>query len=361
MQPKRKAAVAKEAERGYQVPTVVVDDLLELNTPTVEQVWVHVYELGQELITQPRQKQKLRGAFHTGVEVYGREWSYGSDIEDAPTGIIWNNPRRNGMHTFRETLQLGYTTYSPKRVIEIIEDMKEEWPADEYDVVTRNCHHFCAALSTRLGAAGVPTWLHDLADVGGVKPGRVSLKVYDLGQTVLTRGYNAVNKSYGAFHTGVEVYGREWSFGAAPEGYSGIGENPPGENTMHSFRETLVMGYTKFNPEEIYTIIEEMAEEWHGASYDVFTKNCHNFSQAFCQRLGVPGIPSWVNDLASSLAPKSEGRRAARAGMQDAGDAGPEASALAPTADGVRRSSSEAMDPRTSGTSQHDVNPPAVN
>mmetsp|Transcript_150013 Transcript_150013/g.463085 ORF Transcript_150013/g.463085 Transcript_150013/m.463085 type:complete len:326 (+) Transcript_150013:119-1096(+) len=325
MQPKRKAASVKEAERGFQVPTVVVDDLDELSTPTVEQVWVHVYELGQTFFSHPRHTQTPRGAWHTGVEIFGREWSYGSDVEDNPTGITCNEPRRNSIHNFRETLQLGFTTLSPKRVSEIIQEMKQEWTEDAYDVVNRNCHHFCAALSNRLGTSrggrlggsSIPTWLHDLAETGGVKPGRVTLRVYDLGQTVLTRGYNAVNKSYGAFHTGVEVYGREWSFGAAPEGYSGIGENPPGESSQHSFRETLVMGYTEYNPERVIEIIEEMAQEWHGTSYEVLTRNCHNFSDTFCKRLGVPGIPSWVNDLASSLAPKSE-PAAPPAQLQDA-------------------------------------------
>mmetsp|Transcript_72145 Transcript_72145/g.167192 ORF Transcript_72145/g.167192 Transcript_72145/m.167192 type:complete len:315 (-) Transcript_72145:163-1107(-) len=313
MQPKRKAASLRESERGFQVPTVMVDDLLELSTPTVEQVWVHVYELGQAFATQRHKTQKPRGAWHTGIEIFGREWSYGIDVDDIPTGITWNEPRRNPIHVYRETLELGFTTLSPKRVVEILEEMKLDWPEDSHDILTRNCHHFCAALSSRLGvSSGVPTWLHDLADIGGVKPGRVSLRVYDLGQTVLTRGYNAMNKNYGAFHTGVEVYGREWSFGAAPEGYSGIGENPPGENTMHSFRETLVMGYTKYNPEQITEIIDEMSEEWTGMSYEVLTKNCHNFSEAFCRRLGVPGLPSWVNDLASTFAPKVEAQAPAQ-------------------------------------------------
>lgn len=313
MQPKRKAV--KESDRGFQVPTVVVEDLLALNTPTVEQVWLHVYELGQHFFTHPRQKQKMRGAWHTGVEVFGREWSYGVDVDDSPAGIAWTEPRRNHMHNFRETLELGFTTLSPKRVSDIVEEMRPEWRGDDHDVLTKNCHHFCAALSRRLGTCGVPTWLHDLAEVRGVKPGRVSLRVYDLGMTVITRGYNAVNKSYGAFHTGVEVYGREWSFGAAPPGYSGIGENPPGENTQHSFRETLVMGYTKYNPEEIFHIVEEMSQTWTGVSYEVLTKNCHNFSEAFCKRLGVPGVPSWINDLASSLAPKPEERQALQDGL----------------------------------------------
>jgi len=303
-QPKRKASAWKESERGFQVPTVVVDDLAELSTPTVEQVWVHVYEIGQGILKQRRRAQTVLGAFHTGVEVFGREWSFGLDREQGSSGIIWGEARTNPQHNFRETLQLGYTTCSPKKVIQIIDEMRDEWSGESYDPMRRNSHHFSEALCSRLGASGLPAWLHDLAATNGSQPGRVTLRVYDLGQTVLTRGYNAVNKSYGAFHTGVEVYGREWSFGAAPVGYSGIGENPPGENSMHSFRETLVMGYTRYNPEEITQIIQDMAEEWCGTSYELFSRNCHNFSDAFCRRLGVPGVPSWVNDLASTLAPR---------------------------------------------------------
>jgi len=297
--PKRRAI--KQVDCKYIVPTVVVDDLAELNTPTVEQVWVHLYEIGSYF--SDRQKgTKALNAYHSGVEVYGREWSYGVDFDDRPTGIDCCEPRKNTFHGIvRETLTLGYTKYSPKRVGEIIDELRSEWPEEAYEVWTRNCHHFSDALSRRLGAKGLPAWVHKMTDAGVV-----SLRVYDLGQTVITRGYNAVNKSYGAFHTGVEVYGREWSFGAAPPGYSGIGENLPGENLMHSFRETLVMGYTRYNPEQITEIIEEMSYEWTGSSYEVLTKNCHNFSDAFCQRLGVPGLPSWVNDLASSLAPKPD-------------------------------------------------------
>merc|ERR1712032_1425321 len=116
------------------------------------------------------------------------------------------------------------------------------------------------ALCMSLGFSPLPLWLHNLLDTGGEKAGRVFLRVYDLGQTIVTQGYNMVNKSYGAFHTGVEVYGREWASGSTPEGYddeSGVGENEPGEHPCHSFRETLMMGYTALNPEEVLHLIEE--------------------------------------------------------------------------------------------------------
>jgi len=130
---------------------------------------------------------------------------------------------------------------------------------------------------------------------------RVLVKVYDLGQTIVTRGYNRMTKSYGAFHTGVEVYGREWSFGMTFDDWStGVTWNPPGMNPDHKFRETLSMGYTSCSPEEVWQIIEDMKIDWRGCTYNVLTRNCHNFSNTLCVRLGVGSIPSWINDLADT-------------------------------------------------------------
>lgn len=131
---------------------------------------------------------------------------------------------------------------------------------------------------------------------------RVLVRVYDLGKTALTRGFlNQVTKSYGAYHTGVEVYGREWSFGMTFDDWStGVTWNPPAVNPDHSFRETLSMGYTPLSPEQVWQVIEEMKPVWRGCTYNLLTRNCHHFSDTFSRRLGVGGVPDWVNDLAKT-------------------------------------------------------------
>eukprot|EP00437_Effrenium_voratum_P049126 CAMPEP_0181536112 /NCGR_PEP_ID=MMETSP1110-20121109/74633_1 /TAXON_ID=174948 /ORGANISM="Symbiodinium sp., Strain CCMP421" /LENGTH=258 /DNA_ID=CAMNT_0023667573 /DNA_START=53 /DNA_END=825 /DNA_ORIENTATION=+ len=130
---------------------------------------------------------------------------------------------------------------------------------------------------------------------------RVLVRVYDLGQTMLTRVHNGLTKSYGAFHTGVEVYGKEWSFGMTFDNYSsGITCHEPGQNSDHTFRETLSMGYTRFSPKEVGKILEDMKRDWKGRDYHVLTKNCHHFSDSFCARLGVAHLPEWVNTLAET-------------------------------------------------------------
>jgi len=131
---------------------------------------------------------------------------------------------------------------------------------------------------------------------------RVLVRIYDLGKTFVTRGaWNSVTRSYGAFHSGVQVYGREWSFGMTLDDVStGVTWNPPGKNEDHSFRETISMGYTSMSRDEVGRLIYDMSREWLGCKYNMLTRNCHSFADEFCRSLGVGQIPSWVNDLATS-------------------------------------------------------------
>jgi len=130
---------------------------------------------------------------------------------------------------------------------------------------------------------------------------RVLVRVYDLGTTFVTRWHNEVTTNYGAFHTGVEVYGREWSFGMTFDNIStGVTSNLPCKNTDHVFRETLSMGYTTLSEKQVKVVIEEMRRIWKGHTYNVLSRNCHNFSDTLCQKLGVARLPGWVNDLAST-------------------------------------------------------------
>jgi len=166
---------------------------------------------------------------------------------------------------------------------------------------------------------------------------RVLVRVYHLNKTVVTRALNRNFKSYGAFHTGVEVYGREWSFGMTFDDWStGITWNPPGENPDHTFGETLSMGYTTLSPTQVWQLIEEMKTEWRGCTYHLLSRNCHHFSDAFCQKLGVNRIPSWLNELAGTGAATVEFLDTADSGY-DGGEA------LVDFFSGIRRSVTEAL------------------
>mmetsp|Transcript_799 Transcript_799/g.1964 ORF Transcript_799/g.1964 Transcript_799/m.1964 type:complete len:235 (-) Transcript_799:123-827(-) len=96
----------------------------------------------------------------------------------------------------------------------------------------------------------------------------------------------------GAFHAGVEVFGSEWTFG-----YEGIYCHDPRDHTVHMYHQSIFMGDTACEPEEVADIITEMCKEWLAEDYKLLSRNCCSFAQAFCQEIVGEDIPSWVDRL----------------------------------------------------------------
>lgn len=106
------------------------------------------------------------GAFHTGVEVGGVEWSYGRTYRDSRPGIVGMPPRSDPHHSFRQTVHLGATQLSMTMVNAIISDIIEDYPGRSYDVLRYNCCHFAEDFCHRLGVGAIPDWVHRLARLG---------------------------------------------------------------------------------------------------------------------------------------------------------------------------------------------------
>eukprot|EP00933_Yihiella_yeosuensis_P028977 TRINITY_DN22728_c0_g1_i2.p1 TRINITY_DN22728_c0_g1~~TRINITY_DN22728_c0_g1_i2.p1 ORF type:complete len:228 (-),score=17.92 TRINITY_DN22728_c0_g1_i2:504-1187(-) len=136
----------------------------------------------------------------------------------------------------------------------------------------------------------------------GASGERVFLRVYDVSHSWVSYGLNSISPK-GIFHTGVEVYGSEWSFGHAEtldptEELCGLSTCQPGAHPHHRFRETLSLGFTYLTQEEVMNVINELGKEWTTDTYDLLERNCNHFSTEFCSRLGVFLPPPWVNELA---------------------------------------------------------------
>lgn len=270
-----------------------------MSEPTVEPVFVHLYDLGAQEVQHWRDRKINYNPFYTGLEVCGQEWSFGMSMSNRIAEVTSNAPRKNPEHKYSLTLAMGYTSLPPREVLRTMDKMEGEWNNNTFNWKTRNCHHFVEALCGRLGVRHLPAWVHE----DNISTERVFLRVYNLGQTFVTRWHNSLVKSYGAYHTGVEVYGREWAFGATlDDSVTAVNWNPPGECEDHDFRESLYMGSTSCSPQQVEEIINEMRVEWTGSSYNMLKRNCHNFSEAFCGRLAVARPPAWINDLACALA-----------------------------------------------------------
>jgi len=138
--------------------------------PAREWVTLHIYDAMADpnVIACNHALLKLVGAgvFHCGVEVYGREWSYRSRRSKG-TGVISHEPLRSPGAQHRESLNMGITELSVVLFRCLMEVLALEWQGTEYDLLNRNCCHFCEEFCKRLGVvAPFPPWVSRLANAG---------------------------------------------------------------------------------------------------------------------------------------------------------------------------------------------------
>ncbi|XP_052180587.1 deSI-like protein At4g17486 [Diospyros lotus] len=103
---------------------------------------------------------------------------------------------------------------------------------------------------------------------------------------------------FGIFHSGIEVHGMEYGFGAHDFPISGVFEVEPKSCPGFMFRCSIPLGHIDMPPTEFRRYIESMASEYHGNTYHLISKNCNHFTDDVVWRLTGKHIPGWVNRLA---------------------------------------------------------------
>lgn len=95
------------------------------------------------------------------------EYAYGA--HDGPSsGIFEVVPRRCPGYTFRESVLVGTTDLTRAEVRALMAELAADFPGDAYNLVSRNCNHFCDAACRRLVRARIPRWVNRLAKIGVV-------------------------------------------------------------------------------------------------------------------------------------------------------------------------------------------------
>ena len=128
------------------------------------------------------------GIHHTGVEVFGKEWSYGGILpgtqrpEDADEPGVFCVYPRSGLPSqqFKGSIELGQTEKTEEDILYILESLKkhDDWKANSYHLLDHNCNDFSAVLIRLLGGWEFPPWINRAARVtSAVLPGAVVTKV----------------------------------------------------------------------------------------------------------------------------------------------------------------------------------------
>ncbi|KAL0542082.1 hypothetical protein IC582_022171 [Cucumis melo] len=102
----------------------------------------------------------------------------------------------------------------------------------------------------------------------------------------------------GIFHSGIEVHGMEYGFGAHEYPTSGVFEVEPKSCPGFIFRRSILLGSTDLSRAEFRSFMEHLSSEYHGDTYHLIAKNCNHFTEDVSMRLIGKSIPGWVNRLA---------------------------------------------------------------
>ncbi|KAF5453282.1 hypothetical protein F2P56_028195 [Juglans regia] len=85
------------------------------------------------------------GAYHSGVQ---------------------GEPKKCEGFTYRKTILIGKTGMEQAEVRAVMEELGGEYRGNAYNLITKNCNHFCNDACVRLTGNPIPSWVNRLARIG---------------------------------------------------------------------------------------------------------------------------------------------------------------------------------------------------
>lgn len=123
--------------------------------------------------SKPQSQMPGFGVYHTGIQFSSQEYSFaGGPDAGSGTGVMSQTPQATpagGDWKFKQAIELGEVNVDYKEFDRVLQELKDAFPANTYDLIHRNCNHFTTAVAKRLGVHGnYPSWVNRAASWGSV-------------------------------------------------------------------------------------------------------------------------------------------------------------------------------------------------
>jgi hypothetical protein len=146
--------------------TAVMQAVLGFNRslPGGGEVLLHLYGLGTGAASRGLNAIATclgSGLYHTAVEVrylsFGLEWSFGHTANNG-TGVFSCEVSDNREHRYSHSVSLGHTRLSQVEFDALLDDLQASptWVGSNYNLLSLNCHSFCAVLCDELSVDPIP-------------------------------------------------------------------------------------------------------------------------------------------------------------------------------------------------------------
>jgi len=113
------------------------------------------------------------GIYHSGLYIpsLNVEFCFGGHDVRGVTGVFQVPPKSGLPGTvFRKSILVGHTSMSPSEIMEVLQNISEEYPGVSYNLLQRNCNHFTYDVAERLCARSPPGWINRLAGLALMMP-----------------------------------------------------------------------------------------------------------------------------------------------------------------------------------------------
>ena len=145
------------------------------------------------------------GVYHSGIELEGVEYTF-DNVADTTSGsgIVAHEPYymdvdRQRSLPLRCRIPLGTSRVSVRASHELLVGLSSLWHPHDYDLVERNCHHWCHDAACALGVEPPPPWVSRLTEILRFFSGMPSDRAAN---SLLSKTSHAVSGSKGAYNRG---------------------------------------------------------------------------------------------------------------------------------------------------------------
>ncbi len=111
------------------------------------------------------------GAYHSGLVVSDWEYTFAGH-PGTHTGVVQQRPKvvnaLPGQEVqFFQTIEIGISPLTHAQIISKLDKLKERYPGNTYNLISRNCNHFANDFCREImGGRGIPGWVNRLSCLG---------------------------------------------------------------------------------------------------------------------------------------------------------------------------------------------------